>query len=100
MQKTPGATRSEPRNLYCTRTSSSNLSTVYQASGMSCWGVACLTRDRGLVFRASTSAKVSNLFIRSKQRDGVAARDFCGAAVHLFHFFSYPTHAGDLNLPV
>src|SRR4249920_3178948 len=56
-----------------------------------------LARDRGLVFRASTGAEVRNLLVRAKQRFGAFSGGLSGTLVELFHFFSYPTHAGGLN---
>ena len=57
-------------------------------------------RDRGLVFRSSTGAKVGDLFIPAEERLYAITGQRGGALVQFFYFFSYPAHAGDLDFAV
>jgi hypothetical protein len=50
-------------------------------------------RDRGLVFRPSTSAEVGYVLIREEQRLGHFGRSLGCAQVKFFHIFSDPAHA-------
>ena len=50
-------------------------------------------RDRGLVFRPSTSAEIGYVLICEEQRLGHFGRSLGGAQVQFFHLFSDPAHA-------
>ena len=49
-------------------------------------------RDRGLVFRPSTSAEIGYVLICEEQRLGHFGRSLGSAQVQFFHIFSDPTH--------
>ena len=57
-------------------------------------------RDRGLVFRPSTGARIGNLLIRVEQRLDGFGRGFCRPLVEFFHLFSDPAHAGNFDFAV
>ena len=58
------------------------------------------SRDRGSVFRTSTSAKIGYYFTGMEHRLCPAAIDLRRFAIDLFDLFPLPSHAGNFNLSV
>src|SRR5580704_1649381 len=57
-------------------------------------------RDRGLVFRASTSAEIGHRFIGKEYRRWHATLRFPHSPVDLLDFFPHPAHTGDLDFTI